>query len=396
MNKLDGLRGIASLMVIAYHYHETLLPGYIGYNFVVRSSECFVDLFFVLSGFVISMNYGDRIHEMAGFKDFISKRFIRLYPLLLYSTLIYLAFDMLTSLLLPHLVNTPLTLKQQLLETTDTLIFTNSMPLLGRTEGMNYPSWSISSEMVSYIVFGLLSLSFHGRRGNKVLPPLFIITACSVFCLQQRTYFYAGNFGFVRGLLCFNLGIIVHHLTKYRFRLHNGLEYLLPLAILASFWFLQTFSSEQKHLLALFTVPLLFACTIFVLSCTSGLISRFLETPVLQYLGRISYSVYLNHAIVVLVFPRFVFRILGVPNDNAYLILTFLLSICIVLVYSGLTYRYIELNGAKWMRRAFYGGNMVQTAAGDDVRKRTLSPFPGQTSPARPAAVNEQIVTGDI
>ena len=86
---LDGFRGIFALMIILLHANNnTILTK----NFLVRNSDYFVDYFFVLSGFVISYNYTKKIKDFNSFKDFIIKRFIRLYPLLLYSTLLFFSF----------------------------------------------------------------------------------------------------------------------------------------------------------------------------------------------------------------------------------------------------------------------------------------------------------------
>ena len=77
ITKLDGLRGICSLMVVFYHYGETLIPDFIFNNFIIRQSWSFVDFFFVLSGFVIVYNYKNlcNVHD---FWLYLKKRFIRL------------------------------------------------------------------------------------------------------------------------------------------------------------------------------------------------------------------------------------------------------------------------------------------------------------------------------
>ena len=57
IKKLDGLRGVFSLMVLFFHYRENMLPEMIYNNFLIRESYLFVDFFFVLSGYVIALNY---------------------------------------------------------------------------------------------------------------------------------------------------------------------------------------------------------------------------------------------------------------------------------------------------------------------------------------------------
>ena len=89
VEQLDGLRGIFSVLVVAHH-HNAFKESMFYNNFFVINSSLFVDFFFVLSGFVISMNYINRINSKEDFFQFIKKRFIRLYPLLLYTEVVFL------------------------------------------------------------------------------------------------------------------------------------------------------------------------------------------------------------------------------------------------------------------------------------------------------------------
>ncbi len=59
IKKLDGMRGVFSLMVVVFHYPKDYLPKIIHNNFLVVNSDSFVDFFFVLSGFVISYSNYD-------------------------------------------------------------------------------------------------------------------------------------------------------------------------------------------------------------------------------------------------------------------------------------------------------------------------------------------------
>ena len=80
---LDGLRGIASIIVLLYHLLEAYYLGSI--NQPLKHGYMAVDFFYVLSGFVISYSYDDRWEKMT-FKDFIKRRLIRLHPMVIFST----------------------------------------------------------------------------------------------------------------------------------------------------------------------------------------------------------------------------------------------------------------------------------------------------------------------
>jgi peptidoglycan/LPS O-acetylase OafA/YrhL len=81
---LDGLRGVAALIVVAFHLFETYSPG-VPYQ-VLNHGYLAVDFFFVLSGFVIGYAYDDRWDRMS-MLDFCKRRLIRLHPMLVIGTL---------------------------------------------------------------------------------------------------------------------------------------------------------------------------------------------------------------------------------------------------------------------------------------------------------------------
>ena len=80
---LDGLRGVAALMVIVFHCFETYIP-FIGTQ-IVNHGYLAVDFFFVLSGFVIGYAYDDRWDRMTTW-SFFKRRLVRLHPMVLAGT----------------------------------------------------------------------------------------------------------------------------------------------------------------------------------------------------------------------------------------------------------------------------------------------------------------------
>ena len=355
LTKLDGLRGIFSLMVVIHHYerafpgNETLyLPPLMHDNFLITQSKCFVDFFFVLSGLVIAMNYDTRLNTMAQLKSFSKKRFVRLYPLLFYTCIVYFAFELVRNIFLPQFTSTPTSVQKLLIMTADTLLFTNSTRLVGTSLGMNGPSWSISSEMIAYLTFGVISVLFAGRQKKFALS--LVIFLAFLFCLYNRRYFYNSTYGFVRALICFNLGYFVFRLSLLKFRVPDFIEYLIPLILIPLFFKLESYvPTYREDMLGLFTIPLFFSLSILALTKTNGSLSRFLETGPVQFLGRISYSVYLNHAILIVLIPRIALKGFHMQPDNWKNIALLLLVIATTLVYSAITYELIEKRGGKWL-----------------------------------------------
>lgn len=82
---LDGLRGLAAVVVVIFHFMEFIIPDF-NVNFIAHGYLA-VDFFFCLSGFVIAYAYDSRIRKM-GLIPFLKLRLIRLHPLVLIGAII--------------------------------------------------------------------------------------------------------------------------------------------------------------------------------------------------------------------------------------------------------------------------------------------------------------------
>ncbi len=355
INKLDGLRGIFSLMVVIYHYPSEYIPDFIHTSFFVAKSYLFVDFFFVLSGFVIAYNYNDRILTKGKLGTFIQKRIIRLYPLLFYTTLVFLAITLGAKILLPDLTNNSGSILPALLETVNTLTFLNSTPVLSgylitNPLGMNYPSWSISAEMFAYIFFGTISFWCISEKKNMILGSSIILGMA--FLLYRSVMNLEGNYDFLRGILSFNIGYFVYLFSKKKLRVNNGLEVGLVLGLVGLFYFASTISDKSSMaFLEGCLIPLFFGLSIFTLVHTNGMVSKVMATAPFQFLGKISYSVYLNHAIFLFVLPRAFFSVLKFQQSAAIEIAVLIIILVLVIIYSVITYNVVEKNCGNLLKR---------------------------------------------
>ena len=330
INKLDGLRGLFALFVVLFHFNKHNAPQFIVNNFFVRESYICVDFFCILSGYVITLTYNDRLNRMKDLWPFLKKRLIRLYPLLLFSTLMYWGF------VHPQINN------RNILLALDTLLLTNATPILGSGIGMNYPSWSISSEIISYLVFGLSSMIAIQKRKPTIIG--FITISCFLFLAFQQNYFQTGEFGFLRGLACFNLGYFIYFFADRKINIPNILEWMIPLFIGALMYYYNhaTLTSSIQIILIQFLIPLTFAISIYLLIKTNGLLSGFLQTKPLVFLGKISYSVYLNHAFVIGFFIPKLFRWIQCTNGEIKKTIAISILLLILIGYSWGTQYFIE------------------------------------------------------
>jgi len=342
VEQLDGLRGIFSILVIAHH-HNAFKESVFYNNFFVINSSLFVDFFFVLSGFVIAMNYVGKISTGGDFGTFLKKRFIRLFPLLFYTEIVFVIASLIGESSPMKNVG-ELGLRYYAYTAFDTLTFMGSTPIFGSWISNNYPAWSISAEMVSYAVFGLVVLSM-----SRIKYVVFgIITLLSgLFIISRGEYLLAYDYGFVRGLLCFSLGIFTNLVLSKRTFSLSAFEIPFLLFLVAAMYVVHHWELNLWKLV----FPFLFAVGIVIFASSKGVVSQLLKSPSFQYLGKISYSIYLNHAIVLILVNVILFRALKSPVTEPMIAISLVLSIALTILYSNFTYEFIEIKVGKALRR---------------------------------------------
>jgi len=221
--------------------------------------------------------------------------------------------------------------------------------------GVNIPTWSISSEFISYIIYGLIVFVFVGRARNLLL--LSTVVGALIYSYYQADLFpFSGDFGFVRGLIAFNLGYFVWFLANKNIKIPNIMEIFVPVLLLILFYYLNFYSfnhPETMQLLGIFVVPLFFSFSILSFIKTEGLVSKLLNFKIFQFLGDISYSIYLNHYLIILVFPNLIFSFFDLPQSSFNQIFVFILTTLVVIVYSHFTHKYIEIRFTKYLKKKF-------------------------------------------
>ena len=348
IQKLDGLRGVFSLMIVIFHFDESLTIKALTSNFFVDGSFLFVDFFFVLSGFVISTNYNG-IGSGKQFSLFLKKRIIRLFPLLLFSTTVVLVLELIFNLFWIDLLVSPKSISSIFHEYFDSILFLNSTTLLGATPGLNSPSWSISAELILYLTFGFVTLYMSKR--NRIFAFLLILMLSIGFCIYKGEFWFMHDFGYIRGLISFITGHFVYVLSgKIRNLPAIGEIVLIP-SLIILFYLFSSYSGQTQQMLFLGFVPLFFGLSTLLLLKTDGPLSHLLASSPFRFLGNISYSVYLNHGIVIVIIPRFFYQYLGIEKNQLTLVLITLLTLGILLLYSYMTYMFIETRSSLFLKK---------------------------------------------
>jgi peptidoglycan/LPS O-acetylase OafA/YrhL len=347
------------MSVLSWVYHQPL----------IRHAWMFVDFFFVLSGFVIAFAYGDRLGTSSAARSFIIRRFGRLWPL--HATML----AALVALELVHLVVQrvhPLPGDPQAFSGGRSVfaIVTNLFLLqdfgLHDVLTWNTPSWSISAEFFTYIVFAAVCLAAPSRWIRIVLSVLLGVIAATVL-LRVSDYGMRETFhwGFIRCVFGFFAGVITYEVWRSGItaRLGGSIAEIAAVAAVIAFVAYPDGDPRLEYL----SVPL-FALTVLVFAAERGLVSQAMQSRPAAAIGRWSYSIYMVHIFVIaLVFSAFhvaeaVFHPgwLARKTDGGFAInvgggvandLIMLGMLASVVAFAAMTYRYVELPGQRWAAR---------------------------------------------
>ena len=294
---LDGLRGIAALAVVIFHFMEMAYFDYsknfIGHGFLA------VDFFFCLSGFVIGYAYDDRIGKM-GVAEFFKSRLIRLHPLVILGSIL----GLLSFLFDPFGGHPELYGAGKMLLLFLTSVFLIPYPVITERSfnlfGLNAPSWSLFWEYVANIFYAFILC----RISRRYLIVLTIIAAAILFYASYKAGSLMGGWGkdnfwdggarifysFLAGLLVYRCNWIIK--SKLGFA---GLALLLAAAFVMP-WSQWNWLTEL--LVVLFYFPLLIA-----LGAGATLSPQLRKICIFS--GKISYPLYMTHYAVIWMFLNY-------------------------------------------------------------------------------------------
>ncbi len=294
---LDGLRGIAALAIVVFHFMEWIFTdpsiNFIGHGFLA------VDFFFCLSGFVIGYAYDNRIGEM-GVMEFFKSRLIRLHPMVFMGALL----GLLGFLFDPFSSHSGDYSTGRLILLFACSVFLIPFPVMSDRSfnlfGFNAPSWSLFWEYVANIFYAFI-LCKVSRRILIVLAIIAAVLLCSVgFGAGNLLGGWTGaNFwhGGARVFYSFLAGLLIY---RCNWIIKNRLGFI-GLAILLSFAFFFPFLKTNwitELTIVLFYFPLLVS-----LGAGSNLSSA--SRKLCEFSGQISYPLYMSHYAAIWMFGSY-------------------------------------------------------------------------------------------
>jgi peptidoglycan/LPS O-acetylase OafA/YrhL len=401
---LTGLRIIAALWVVLFHFRPLLADAAPGFRDalspVLNCGAQGVDLFFILSGFVLTWNYLDRMGWSWRTRDtvhFLWLRLARVWPVYLV-TLHLAALWVIFTLHVGHVpskeVNqlTAVSYLRQIL-----LVQLWFQPYF---DGSSWdgPAWSISAEWLAYLLFGVLVLVIfrmsHATRARSLMWLAVAASLPPVVMLLISGQFYTPWSWLPRIVMQFTAGALVAAAVgrlRLTDRARRGAGYLSVPLIAAIVGLLYLFDAHPLHGVQDTggLVDVLFVPLVMTLAIGAGSLPGLLSTRLMVYGGQISFCVYMVHELVhtswIWAAEQFQLTLHGSVGK---LIVAGLLTITVVAAI--LLFHAVEEPARRWMRRMVHDGPPITDLHTDPAAQ----PAPGRVQSidrvleARPKSVS--------
>ena len=336
---LDGLRGVAALAVVIFHFMEIAVPEP-NNNFIAHAYLA-VDFFFCLSGFVIAYAYDDKMANI-GIGTFIKRRLIRLHPLVIIGSVL----GLLTFLIDPISDRESYSGKIGLMFILSCLMV--PFPIVKERYlnlfHLNPPTWSLFWEYIANIVYAIVLV----RLPKKVLWVLTVLAAAAlVYEAVQSKHLSVGwggdnirgggirvAFSFLAGMMIYRSGWIIKSNLGF-----VSLSLLLLPAFL--FPFNESFSWIADPLVIIFYFP-------FIIMLGAGGITKKTTQALCRFSGKISYPFYMVHYPFIWIFYCYVEKYKPTIGTMTWIIIFGTLSL---LLLAYLVMKYVDEPVRKWLSR---------------------------------------------
>ncbi len=296
---LDGLRGVAAILVVIFHLFEALYP--VPANHPMHHGYLAVDFFFLLSGFVIGYAYDDRWNNMS-IKEFFTIRLIRLHPMVVLSLII----GVICFYLDPYtngMANTTVLKLIGVFVLSITLLPAPDIRGWAETHPLNGPHWSLLQEYVANILYALFV-----RKMGKLALWILVIIAGVALTLTAAWHgdvatgwsFETIWIAFIRMLFPFFAGLLLFRSNKI-----VQLPFAFPIAsiLLMILFFLPTLTYNGIYE----AVCIIFAFPIIVAIGAGGKITG-VWARICKFSGEISYPIYIIHYPFIYIYTMWVVK----------------------------------------------------------------------------------------
>lgn len=351
---LDGLRGVAAIIVVTFHLAEPFstsnLDKFVNHGYLA------VDFFFLLSGFVMGYAYDDRWYKMTA-GNFLKRRVIRLQPMVVLGmTLGAIGFYFTDSALWPLIHTIPLWKMLLVLLIGYTILpVPLSLDIRGWEEmhPLNSVGWSLFFEYIANILYAVWIRKF----SKTALSILAVVAAIALTHLAVTNGDVSGGWtlnveqvriGLTRVMYPFFAGLLLSRIAKPT-RIKNAFLWC-SLLIAFVLYMPRIGGAEQGWLNGIYdSVCIIFVFPLIVYLGASGVMQSQEENRICKFLGDISYPLYLVHYPIVYFYVAWISNNKGITMAEAWPYALLILSGSIVLAYAAL--KWYDEPVRRWLRK---------------------------------------------
>lgn len=333
---LQALRGIAALMVLMHHslaHFKAMGLSNPVFEFVATYGNIGVDVFFVISGYVMAKTTSGLEHGLGAGSYFLGKRFARIYlgywPIFLIALIVY------------HFHNPDYLADKQVFQSFLLMVFGNYSELVIT------PAWSLTFELYFYLAVGLI-------LSSKILKPIPVFLTVSVVIILKSIFTNLGenmflDFFFSPYVFEFVLGYLIFYYWQYI----SAKKWLLVSLALCTVFFSVAVQLDASHGYLRFTGFAVFSVSLVWFMVLLEAHRLFIFRGLIKKIGDSSYTLYLSHTVLLGLFYSVGTRDYLVSIDFA--LTGFLTCIALIIFISWAFYFYIEAplyKSAKvWLKR---------------------------------------------
>jgi len=342
IRSLTGLRGIAAVAVMVWHY------SLVEYHPDNPLGRCYVavDLFFILSGFVMAAVHAQDFAEgwsAPAYAGFLHRRFARVYPLYFVTTLT--AFALSKFVTGSDILHPTRTLLTNLL---DVQCLGPGLLSLDLGRSLDGPGWSISTELGAYLLFPWLAIALVHRPWRVAAAACVLaLGSLTVIAVLPAGWIGAGwrqgpldvSWGdtlwpLLRCLAGFSLGLVAYRVSRAP-AFGAGRNGWVDAGVIGAMLLLWLMPGSDLLIVMVFLVLILQVCT------DQSPLAHALGRPIPHALGTLSYAIYLVHYPALAIHPalRRAVEAAGMPYAET---VSFAVLCCVVIAIAWLAFNVVE------------------------------------------------------
>lgn len=297
-SSLEGLRFIASMAIVVYHFVPYTEPGHVATEFWSGRLSIAVDLFFVISGIVIANGYLGRTSSWRDYSAFMRRRFARLYPLHVATLGFYMMIGGAASVGLLKVANAS---KYAFDELAANLLLVHAWGFSSQLS-FNYVSWSISAEWFVYLLFPLIAWA--SAKPSGLITVGLTLAGCIAIShgfIGRGLPHLTWDYSILRALPSFGLGVWICAHRKLVAGIIGPQYAATGLAASAAALVLFMVAGWSQYTL----LGAAYGIVLFAFLCDAARLRTPLAWAPISRLGTLTYSIYMLHPVVATVLLSF-------------------------------------------------------------------------------------------